>query len=149
MKMIFFMIMLICFASMLVTTIKSSFPNSLKHELTLSQSNFSTNNWIVFLKLSNYLILLIRWQFSQLLQNFALILTLKRKFFIFRSPSLRCFLTWVISLGHKFKITHIVFDAHISTQPIHLSLLHNLSFIFVNILSRHIILICFFAFQSK
>jgi hypothetical protein len=52
-------------------------------------------------------------------------------------------------LRHKFKITHIVFDTHISTQHIHLSLLYNLSFILVNFLSRHIILICFFAFQSK
>ena len=147
--MIFFMIMLICFASMLVTTIKSSFPNSFKHELTLSQCNFSTNDWIVFLKLSNYLILLIRWQFGQLLQNFALVLTLKCKFFIFSSPSLRCLLTWVVSLRHKFKITHIVFDTHISTQHIHLSLHYNLSFILDNILSRHIILIRFFAFQSK
>lgn len=150
MKMVIFVItMFISLSSMLMTTIESSFPNSFENELALSQCYFSSNNWVVLLKLSNDFILLIRWQLSKLLQNLALVLALNGKFFIF-SHSLRCLLTRVkVCLRHEFEVTHVIFYAHITSQHINRLLLEDLSFVFTYVITCHQIIISSLTFLSK
>ena len=88
--------MFIAFSSMLVAAVNRCLPNALENKLALRKSYFSSHNRVVFFELFNYFILLVRRQFSKLLENFALVLTLQCQFLVASPLALGSLLTVVI-----------------------------------------------------
>lgn len=144
---------LVGLSAVLVTTIDGRLPNALENELALGECDLTADNWVVFLKLSDDLILLFWRQLRQLPQYLALVLL--REACFLASPTalggLGAGATTIevahASHGHVIEIAKCVLDAPHTHWTQHVLFFdYLLSFVMRNILSCHIVIIYSYAF---
>ena len=133
----------IALTAMLVAAVDGRLPDTFENELAFGERDFAADHWVVFLELTDDLVLLLWGQFGQLLQDFALVL-LWETLFLRSSIALRRLCPRVgaePSHRHIIKVTQVVLSTDIATKHILRFLDSLLGLIHRDVLASHKIVV--------